>query len=391
MTVSAPITQDVLTIPRKLPDGLMNLVGLTRAQMRDVLIEHGTPEKQAKMRVGQIWQWMYEKGVRDFAVMSNLAKTYRAELAEHFMIEVPEVVSKQVSLDGTRKYLMRIAGGHEVETVYIPEEDRGTLCISSQVGCTLTCSFCHTGTQKLVRNLTTAEIIGQVLVARDDLGEWPEQGAPKNETRLLSNIVLMGMGEPLYNFDNVRDAMKIAMDPEGISLSRRRITLSTSGVVPEISKTAQEIGCQLAISFHATTNEVRDKLVPINKKWNITELLDALRTYPKVSNSERITFEYVMLKDVNDTDADARRLVKLIKGIPAKINLIPFNEWPGSPYERSDWSRIEAFADIIYKAGYASPIRTPRGEDIMAACGQLKSATERARKSKKAIEAEAGL
>ena len=391
MTVSAPITQDVLTIPRKLPDGPTNLVGLTRAQMRDVLIEHGTPEKQAKMRVGQIWQWIYEKGVRDFAVMSNLAKIYRAELAEHFVIEVPEVVSKQVSLDGTRKYLMRIAGGHEVETVYIPEEDRGTLCISSQVGCTLTCSFCHTGTQKLVRNLTTAEIIGQVLVARDDLGEWPEPGAPKNETRLLSNIVLMGMGEPLYNFDNVRDAMKIAMDPEGISLSRRRITLSTSGVVPEIAKTAQEIGCQLAISFHATTDEVRDKLVPINKKWNITELLDALRTYPKVSNSERITFEYVMLKDVNDTDADARRLVKLIKGIPAKINLIPFNEWPGSPYERSDWSRIEAFADIIYKAGYASPIRTPRGEDIMAACGQLKSATERARKSKKAIEAEAGL
>ena len=391
MTVSTPITQDVLTIPRKLPDGPINLVGLTRAQMRDVLIEHGTNEKQAKMRVGQIWQWIYEKGVRDFAVMSNLAKTYRAELAEHFVIEVPEVVSKQVSLDGTRKYLMRIAGGHEVETVYIPEEDRGTLCISSQVGCTLTCSFCHTGTQKLVRNLTTAEIIGQVLVARDDLGEWPEPGAPKNETRLLSNIVLMGMGEPLYNFDNVRDAMKIAMDPEGISLSRRRITLSTSGVVPEIAKTAQEIGCQLAISFHATTDEVRDKLVPINKKWNIAELLDALRTYPKVSNSERITFEYVMLKDVNDTDADARRLVKLIKGIPAKINLIPFNEWPGSPYERSDWARIEAFADIIYKAGYASPIRTPRGEDIMAACGQLKSATERARKSKKAIEAEAGL
>ncbi len=391
MTVSTPITQDVLTIPRKLPEGPMNLVGLTRDQMRDVLITHGTLEKQAKMRVGQIWQWIYEKGVRDFAVMSNLAKTYRAELAEHFVIEVPEVVSKQVSLDGTRKYLMRIAGGHEVETVYIPEADRGTLCISSQVGCTLTCSFCHTGTQKLVRNLTAAEIIGQVLVARDDLGEWPEQGAPKNETRLLSNIVLMGMGEPLYNFDNVRDAMKIAMDPEGISLSRRRITLSTSGVVPEIAKTAQEIGCQLAISFHATTDEVRDKLVPINKKWNLTELLDALRTYPKVSNSERITFEYVMLKDVNDTDEDARRLVKLIKGIPAKINLIPFNEWPGSPYVRSDWSRIEAFADIIYKAGYASPIRTPRGEDIMAACGQLKSATERARKSKKAIEAEAGL
>jgi len=268
-----------------------------------------------------------------------------------------------------------------VETVYIPEADRGTLCISSQVGCTLTCSFCHTGTQRLVRNLTASEIVGQILVARDDLGEWPIPGAPKNETRLLSNIVLMGMGEPLYNFDNVRDAMKIAMDPEGISLSRRRITLSTSGVVPEIAKTAQEIGCLLAVSFHATTDEVRDRLVPINKKWNIKALLEALRAYPKLSNSERITFEYVMLKDVNDSDADAKRLIKLIQGIPAKINLIPFNEWPGAPYQRSDWKRIKAFADIIYKAGYASPIRTPRGEDIMAACGQLKSASEKIRKS----------
>ncbi len=391
MSTTAPITQDVLTIPRKLPDGPINLVGLTRDAMRDTLIAHGTPEKQAKMRVGQIWQWIYEKGISDFDAMTNLAKPYRAELAQHFTVARPEIVSKQVSLDGTRKYLMRIAGGHEVETVYIPEEDRGTLCISSQVGCTLTCSFCHTGTQKLVRNLTAGEIIGQVLVARDDLGEWPVPGAPKNETRLLSNIVLMGMGEPLYNFENVRDAMKIAMDPEGISLSRRRITLSTSGVVPEIARTATEIGCQLAISFHATTDEVRDKLVPINKKWNIAELLDALRTYPKLSNSERITFEYVMLKDVNDTDDDARRLIKLIKGIPAKINLIPFNEWPGSPYERSDWDRIQKFADIIYKAGYASPIRTPRGEDIMAACGQLKSATERARKSRAQIAAETGL
>lgn len=391
MTATAPITQDVMTIPRKVPEGATNLIGLTRSAMRDTLIAHGTPEKQAKMRVGQIWQWIYEKGMRDFAEMTNLAKPYRTLLAENFVLEVPEVVSKQVSLDGTRKYLMRIAGGHEVETVYIPEDGRGTLCISSQVGCTLTCSFCHTGTQKLVRNLTSAEIIGQVLVARDDLGEWPIPGAPKNETRLLSNIVLMGMGEPLYNFDNVRDAMKIAMDPEGISLSRRRITLSTSGVVPEIAKTAEEIGCLLAISFHATTDEVRDKLVPINKKWNIEELLGALRAYPRISNSERITFEYVMLKDVNDSDADARRLVKLISGIPAKINLIPFNEWPGSPYVRSDWDRIEAFADIIYKAGYASPIRTPRGEDIMAACGQLKSATERARKSRKQIESEAGL
>lgn len=393
MSASAPITQDVLTIPRKLPDGPTNIVGLTRDQLRAALIAAGTPEKQAKMRVNQIWQWVYHWGVRDFEVMTNLAKGYRADLAAHFVIEVPEVVSRNVSADGTRKYLVRIAGGHEVEVVYIPETDRGTLCISSQVGCTLTCSFCHTGTQKLVRNLTAGEIVGQVMVARDDLGEWPEpgEGTGDNGPRLLSNIVLMGMGEPLYNFDNVRDAMKIAMDPEGISLSRRRITLSTSGVVPEIARTAEEIGCMLAISFHATEDQTRDKLVPINKRWPIAELLDALRAYPKLSNSERITFEYVMLKDVNDSDEDARRLVKLIKGIPAKINLIPFNEWPGAPYERSDWERIEKFADIIYKAGYASPIRTPRGEDIMAACGQLKSATERARKSRAQIAAEAGL
>src|SRR5210317_1069081 len=391
MTTTAPITQDVLTIPRKLPDGPINLVGLTRDAMRDTLIAHGTPEKQAKMRVGQIWQWIYEKGISDFDAMTNLAKPYRAELSQHFTVARPEIVSKQVSLDGTRKYLMRIAGGHEVETVYIPAEDRGTLCVSSQVGCTLTCSFCHTGTQKLVRNLTAGEIIGQVMVARDDLGEWPEQGAPKDETRLLSNIVLMGMGEPLYNFENVRDAMKIAMDEEGIQLSRRRITLSTSGVVPEIERTAEEIGCQLAVSFHATTDEVRDKLVPINKRWNIETLLAALRAYPRGRNSERITFEYVMLDGINDSDEDARRLIKLIDGIPAKINLIPFNEWPGAPYKRSSNNRIRAFADIIYKAGYASPIRTPRGEDIMAACGQLKSATERARKSRKEIAAETGI
>ena len=390
MEPTAPVTQDVMTIPRKPPEGPVNLVGLTREGLRAALIEAGTPERQAKMRASQLWQWIYQKGVRDFDAMTNLAKTYRAELAERFVIEIPEVVSRHVSEDGTRKYLVRIGGGHEVETVYIPEDGRGTLCISSQVGCTLTCSFCHTGTQKLVRNLTPAEIIGQVMLARDDLGEWPEAGRnPKDETRLLSNIVLMGMGEPLYNFESVRDAMKIAMDGEGISLSRRRITLSTSGVVPEIARTAEEIGCMLAVSFHATTDAVRDKLVPINKKWNIETLLNALRDYPKLSNSERITFEYVMLKGVNDSDADARRLVQLIKGIPAKINLIPFNEWPGAPYERSDWKRIKAFADIIYKAGYASPIRTPRGEDIMAACGQLKSATERARKSRAAIEAEA--
>ena len=387
----APITQDVLTIPRKLPDGPVNLVGLTRAAMRDVLISNGTPARQARMRVGQIWQWIYQWGVRDFSLMTNLSKAYRAELGEKFVIELPQVVSKQVSEDGTRKWLVRITGGHEVEVVYIPEENRGTLCISSQVGCTLTCSFCHTGTQKLVRNLTAGEIVGQLMMARDDLGEWPVPGAPKDETRLLSNIVLMGMGEPLYNFENVRDAMKIAMDPEGIQLSRRRITLSTSGVVPEIARTAKEIGCQLAVSFHATTDDVRDKLVPINKRWNIETLLEALRAYPKVSNSERITFEYVMLNGVNDSDQDAHRLVKLIEGIPAKINLIPFNEWPGAPYTRSSNNRIRAFANIIYQAGYASPIRTPRGEDIMAACGQLKSATERARKSRKQIAEEAGL
>ena len=381
MHAQAPITQDVLTLPRKTSQGPLNLVGLTRAGLKDALISAGTPQNQANMRVGQVWQWIYEKGVRDFDLMTNLAKSYRTLLKEQFVLEVPEAVTKQVSEDGTRKYLMRIEGGHEVETVYIPEADRGTLCISSQVGCTLTCSFCHTGTQRLVRNLTASEIVGQILVARDDLGEWPIPGTPKDETRLLSNIVLMGMGEPLYNFDNVRDAMKIAMDPEGISLSRRRITLSTSGVVPEIAKTAEEIGCLLAVSFHATTDEVRDRLVPINKKWNIKALLEALRAYPKLSNSERITFEYVMLKDVNDSDADAKRLIKLIQGIPAKINLIPFNEWPGAPYQRSDWKRIKAFADIIYKAGYASPIRTPRGEDIMAACGQLKSASEKIRKS----------
>ena len=388
--MTAPITQDVLTIPRKLPEtGRVNIVGLTRDQLRDALIAAGTPEKQAKMRVGQIWQWVYHWGMRDFAQMTNLAKDYRALLSEKFEISVPEVVTRQISEDGTRKYLLRIAGGHEVEAVYIPEENRGTLCVSSQVGCTLTCSFCHTGTQKLVRNLTAGEIVGQVMLVRDDLGEWPEPGAPKDETRLVSNVVLMGMGEPLYNFDAVRDAMRVTMDNEGLSLSRRRITLSTSGVVPEIAKTAEEIGCQLAISFHATTDPVRDMLVPINKKWNIATLLDALRDYPKLSNSERITFEYVMLDGVNDSDEDARRLVKLIRGIPAKINLIPFNEWPGAPYKRSSWERIEKFADIIYKAGYASPIRTPRGEDIMAACGQLKSATERGRKSKAQVEAEA--
>jgi 23S rRNA (adenine2503-C2)-methyltransferase len=383
----APITQDVATLPRRLPEGRPNLVGLTRDGLAEALAPI-TPERQLKMRVGQLWQWIYHWGVRDFAAMTNLSKAYREALAARFDLALPEVVDRQVSADGTRKYLIRLAGGHEVETVYIPEADRGTLCVSSQVGCTLTCSFCHTGTQRLVRNLTAAEIVGQVMLARDDLGEWPVPGAPRREDRLLSNVVLMGMGEPLYNFEAVRDAMRVVMDGHGIALSRRRITLSTSGVVPEIARTAVEIGCQLAVSFHATTDEVRDVLVPINKRWNIAALLDALRAYPKASNSERITFEYVMLDGVNDTDADARRLVGLLEGIPAKVNLIPFNEWPGAPYARSPEARIRAFATILMRAGYASPIRTPRGEDIMAACGQLKSATERARKSRARIAAE---
>ena len=385
MTPTAPITQDVLTIPRKLPEGAkINLIGLTRDQLRGALLTAGTAAAQVKMRQGQVWQWLYHWGVRDFEAMTNLAKDYRSLLAEHFTIEIPQVVTRQISTDGTRKYLVRIAGGHEVEVVYIPETDRGTLCISSQVGCTLTCSFCHTGTQKLVRNLTAGEIVGQVMLARDDLGEWPVQGEPNREGRLISNVVLMGMGEPLYNFENVRDGLHVIMDNAGIALGRRRITLSTSGVVPEIARTATEIGCLLAVSFHATTDEVRDQLVPINKKWNIATLLDALRAYPGLTNSERITFEYVMLQGVNDSREDAYRLVDLIRGIPAKINLIPFNEWPGAPYKRSSGNRIHAFADIIHDAGYASPIRTPRGEDIMAACGQLKSATQKQRKSVRA-------
>ena len=385
MAASTPLTPDVLTIPRKDESGSKNLVGLSRTELAEALQAVGIPEKQTKMRVGQVWQWIYHKGARSFDEMTNVSKDIRASLSETYAIERPEIVTRQVSEDGTRKYLLKIGGGHEVETVFIPDADRGTLCISSQIGCTLTCSFCHTGTQKLVRNLTPAEIVGQILVARDDLEEW---GTPPGDKRKITNIVLMGMGEPLYNTDNVRDAMKIAMDGEGIALSRRRITLSTSGVVPEIVRAGEEIGCMLAISFHATTDDVRDTLVPINKRWKINELLEACRNWPRLSNSERITFEYVMLKGVNDTDEDAHRLVNLIRGIPAKINLIPFNPWPGSPYERSSNNRIRAFAKIVNDAGYASPVRTPRGEDIMAACGQLKSATERQRKSKKQIEAE---
>ncbi|MEM6677646.1 MAG: 23S rRNA (adenine(2503)-C(2))-methyltransferase RlmN [Pseudomonadota bacterium] len=383
------IAPDFATLPRRdAPAARPNLVGMTREALQAALVEAGVPAKQGRMRAGQVWQWLYQRGVQDFEEMTNVSKSLRADLAAAFEIRRPEIVSRQVSRDGTRKYLLRIAGGHEVEAVYIPEVDRGTLCVSSQVGCTLTCTFCHTGTQKLVRNLTPAEIVGQILVCRDDLGEWPRAGERPPETRLLSNIVLMGMGEPLYNTDNVRDAMIVAMDNEGLTISRRRITLSTSGVVPEIGRWGAEARTLLAISLHATTDDLRDVLVPINRKYPLEVLLQACRDYPRLSNAERITFEYVMLKGVNDADADAKRLVKLIAGIPAKINLIPFNPWPGSPYERSDWDRIEAFAEIVNRAGYASPVRTPRGDDILAACGQLKSATERARKSRAEIEAE---
>ncbi|MCI4660357.1 MAG: 23S rRNA (adenine(2503)-C(2))-methyltransferase RlmN [Neomegalonema sp.] len=385
--MTAPITPDLLTVPRKDEPQKPNLIGMSREALQEAMIAAGASAGQAKMRATQLWSWLYTRGVQGFDEMTNLGKPFRAALDELYEIRRPEIVERQVSIDGTRKYLLRINGGHEVEMVYIPEEDRGTLCVSSQVGCTLTCSFCHTGTQKLVRNLTAAEIVGQVLLARDDLGEWPQPGQRPQDIhdsgkRLLSNVVMMGMGEPLYNFDAVRDALKIIMDGDGLSLSRRRVTLSTSGVVPAMARAGEEIGCLLAISLHGTTDAIRDPLVPINKRWNIEALMQACRDYPRLSNAERITFEYVMLKDVNDSDADAKRLIKMIAGIPAKVNLIPFNPWPGAPYECSDWERIEAFAEIVNKAGYASPVRTPRGRDILAACGQLKSATERARRER---------
>ncbi len=381
--LNQPLRPDPLAIPVKKSESKPNLIGLTREAMSEALSLIVMDEKARKMRVTQIWQWIYVKGVRDFADMTNLSKDLRTALDENFSLELPTLVTRQISKDGTRKYLLRIGGGHEVEVVYIPDKDRGTLCISSQIGCTLTCSFCHTGTQKLVRNLFAPEIVGQILFAKNDLQDWPQA----REQRKVTNIVLMGMGEPLYNFDNVRDAMKIALDAGGLDFSRRRVTLSTSGIVPLIARAGEEIGCMLAISFHATKDETRNQLVPINKKWNIEALIGACRDYPRLSNAERITFEYVMLKDVNDSDEDARRLVNLIAGIPAKINLIPFNSWPGSEYERSTPERIARFAEIVMKAGYASPVRTPRGEDILAACGQLKSATERGRRSKAEIEA----
>lgn len=350
-----------------------NLIGLSREELAEVLAAAGMPAFRAK----QIWHWLYHHGVRDFDAMHNVPKAVKEALSASFTIARPRISQAQSSTDGTQKWLLTFEDGQEAECVHIPEVERGTLCISSQVGCTLTCKFCHTGTQKLVRNLTAAEIVGQIMVARDVFNEWP---TPMGH-RHISNVVLMGMGEPLYNFDEVSKAMKIAMDPEGIALSKRKITLSTSGVVPMMERCGEEIGVSLAVSLHAVRDDLRNVLVPINKKYPLEQLMDACRNYPGVSNANRITFEYVMLKGVNDSDADAKALVQLIKGIPAKINLIPFNPWPGTEYECSTPKRIMEFAEIVYRAGYSSPVRTPRGRDILAACGQLKSASERQSKS----------
>lgn len=354
-------------------DGKRDLVGLSRERLAGAMAELGEKPFRAK----QLWHWIYHRGATDFAAMTTLSKDFRQRLAETCAVRRPEVSVAQVSRDGTRKWLLRLADGQEVETVYIPEEDRGTLCVSSQVGCTLTCKFCHTGTQRLVRNLAPAEIVGQIMVARDDLGEWP---APA-EGRKITNIVLMGMGEPLYNYDNVATAMRIAMDQEGLSVSKRKITLSTSGVVPEMARCGRELDVNLAVSLHATTDEVRDRIMPINKKYPLKMLLDACRSYPGTHNARRITFEYVMLKGVNDSEEDARRLIRLLKDIPAKVNLIPFNPWPGSFFECSDAATITRFADVLSAAHISAPVRTTRGDDILAACGQLKSTSERQKKS----------
>ncbi len=370
-----------------------SLAGLDKPALAEALAAIGVPEKQQRMRVAQLYSWLYTRGASSFDEMTDISKTLRATLAEAYSVTRPEIVSEQISVDGTRKWLLRLpkqdrdARAPEIETVYIPEADRGTLCISSQVGCTLTCTFCHTGTQKLVRNLTAQEIVGQIMLARDRIGDWPDAEPPGDKhllptgERKITNIVLMGMGEPLYNFDNVKQAMALASDGEGLSLSKRRITLSTSGVVPEITRWGDQSGTMLAISLHAVRDDLRDELVPINRKYPIATLLEACRNYPGLSNAKRITFEYVMLKGVNDSLADAKELVRLLKGIPAKINLIPFNAWPVAKYECSDWDQIERFAEVVNRAGYASPVRTPRGRDIFAACGQLKSESVRLRAS----------
>jgi len=364
------------------PPAKPSLIGLSREEIAAKLGEIGVAPAQRKMRTQQLWHWMYVRGAQDFDAMTSISKDMRKELEQHVTVARPEVVAEQISSDGTRKWLLRLPSGdkaekaHEVECVYIPETDRGTLCVSSQVGCTLNCTFCHTGTQRLVRNLTAGEIVGQIMVARDRLNDWIDRETP-NGSRLVTNIVMMGMGEPLYNFEAVRDALLIVADNEGIGISRRRITLSTSGVVPNIKRTGEEIGVMLAISLHAVRDELRNELVPLNRKYPIAELLQACRDYPGASNARRITFEYVMLKGVNDSLDDAKLLVKLLKGVPAKINLIPFNPWPGTIYECSDWQQIEKFSEYIFNAGYSSPVRTPRGRDILAACGQLKSETEK--------------
>ena len=387
-TEIAPAFVEKTPLERYVAPDKPSLVGLTRAQLAKLLDAIGVPETQCKMRVQQLWHWIYFRGFTEFDQMSSLSKELRAKLAQQFTLERPQVMAEQISVDGTRKWLLRLPGEvqgerpHEVECVYIPDTERGTLCVSSQVGCTLTCSFCHTGTQRFVRNLTSDEIVGQVMVARDRLGDWPGGTRPTDSVipsgdRCVTNIVLMGMGEPLYNLDSVRDALLIVQDGEGIGISKRRITLSTSGVVPMIARVGAEIGCMLAVSLHATNDELRNQLVPLNRKYPIAQLLEACRNYPGVSNARRITFEYVMLKAVNDSIEDAKALVRLLKGIPAKINLIPFNPWPGSKYECSDWEQIEKFSQVVFDAGYASPVRTPRGRDILAACGQLKSATEK--------------
>ena len=354
-----------------------NIIGMSKKEIKDSLIEIDVPEKEIKMRINQIFSWIYNKGVKNFDEMSNISKLMKQEFEKNFSLERLKLSKKEISSDGTIKYLLKCSDNGEIETVFIPEKNRGTLCISSQIGCTLNCSFCFTGTQKIVRNLTSKEIIGQIIYVKDDLKDWSYSEKNKLKNRKISNIVLMGMGEPLYNYEEVKKSILIMMDNEGISISKRKITLSTSGIIPYIHKIGEEIGCMLAISLHATTNELRNKLVPINKKWNLEELINNLKNYPGLSNSNRITFEYVMLKDLNDSDKDAKRLIKLIAGIPAKINLIPFNSWPGSNLQRSTNDRISSFATIIEKAGYSSPIRKTRGEDILAACGQLKSLTER--------------
>src|SRR5580658_10217886 len=388
MTVAA-LASPVAASPVGAP---IRLAGATRAEITRALADIGVPERELRMRAGQLWHWIYHRGVSEFAAMRNISRPLLDKLAARCTLERPRITSEQVSADGTRKWLLRMPSsgrhdkGAEIECVYIPESDRGTLCVSSQVGCTLNCTFCHTGTQALVRNLTSAEIVAQVMVARDRLGDFPGGIAPTDGlvpsgegVRAVSNIVFMGMGEPLYNFDHVRDAIAVLTDGEGLSLSKRRITVSTSGVVPEMTRLGAECGTMLAVSLHATNDPLRDKLVPLNRKYPIAELMQACRDYPGASNARRITFEYVMLKGVNDSAGDAKALVRLLKGLPAKINLIPFNPWPGSAFECSDWETIERFSEIVFNAGYASPVRTPRGRDILAACGQLKSESEKLR------------